>query len=104
MSVAWAKPHAAITHYTLRVVDSGGNAVLENERLDADVTSYTIRQLQPGTQAYSQKSAVGSCLRDLWDSPIFRRLEATFVLLLGDFAIACAKFLYANTSNEWGVL
>jgi len=53
VSLAWSKPHEAVTHYTLRVVDSNGRTLLDNERLEADANSYTIRELQPGKNLHS---------------------------------------------------
>ena len=45
--MTWMKPYSGITHYTLRV-ESPGNRVIENVRLNSEETSYTIRDLLPG--------------------------------------------------------
>ncbi|XP_078489041.1 tenascin-X-like [Ciona intestinalis] len=57
ISISWLKPSHLITHYTLRVIGPDGFDVIHNLRLDDDVNSYTIRDLQPGTRYHINLAA-----------------------------------------------
>ena len=49
IGMRWEKPDDAITHYTLRVVNSTGYEVVDNQRIEGDQNEFVVRSLKPGT-------------------------------------------------------
>ncbi|CAK8672902.1 unnamed protein product [Clavelina lepadiformis] len=50
LEIVWQKSAEGITHYTLRALDPNEMVIVENERIEATETSYTLTDLQPATR------------------------------------------------------